>query len=602
MNKLLLSILCTAFSFFIYAQTEITSPNVSGIWTLSGSPYLVKNTVAVPAGSTLKIDAGVEVRFDGTYYMNVYGELQIDGTASEKVVMCADDTTGWHVLDENGGGWGGIRLYGSEASYTTSYIKHCEMRDMKTGPAIGLSSPRTGLYSERSFPVEGLIFHHNRARNELIVFQPYITGSGRMAMKNSSFYDNEVLTSTLSRSMLMDIKYFDTVDLSDVHFYANKGSMNVSALGIKNLTIRQSTFINNTTDNQNPVLFILACDSSSFRENLVKGNETGTDGALTIAQSSYAFIDNNAFYNNRLVNAENCGIANGGGAIKLSEFTECYVRNNVICNNQSSFVGGAIAATRGRLTIANNTIVNNFASGTYAQGGALYILHGTTLIAKNNIFYGNHQDKGYSASLTQKGIASMGETNIYFHKNFIDVPTADFFDGLIMALSVDTGDNIVGSTSDLMMIDPTEGYGYGEDASDKNFEIEESSICVDAGEATGAHATAFDFNLLSRIVGNIDIGAFELQTGQNTSINSTEKSKGNTLRMYPNPAFDYIMIEGNKTGGTLTIRNSLGQIVSTVVTGERPYKLSLSNLPAGVYHATFIHKLEKSYSTFTVIK
>lgn len=603
MKKALLSISLSLAFALAFAQTEIASPNVSGTWTLANSPYLIKNDISVPSGQTLRIEPGVEVRFDGLYYMHVYGDLQVDGSASQKVVVCANDTIGWYKLTVTGGGWRGIAFYGNTMySYTSSYIKHCEMRDIKTGPKDGLFYPRTGIYAERYLPIERLDFHHNHAKSNLIEIKQWYPGIGisKAIVKNSSFYNNSVIPTSGIVGHTLYISDFDSVDISDSRFFDNKHSGVVSVYGAGNVNVKESTFENNITNTPN-IIGISHTTSANFLRNIVINNQTGTDGALTINKTEVSFIDNNTFFNNRLVDADNCGANNGGAAIRVANSSNSYIRNNLLCNNQSSFVGGAVALSDAQVSLTNNTIVNNYASGTFAEGGALYLIN-SDLIAKNNIFYRNFNDHGSLTSLTPNGISVSGFSNLSFRHNFIDAPSADFFRGLFMASSVDSGENIIGSLSDLMMIDPTEDYGYGEDASGKNFELEESSVCVNTGDSAGAYATEFDFNLSPRIVGRIDIGAFELQTGQNTSINPTENSKTNTLKLYPNPAFDHIVIEGSKYGGTLTIINSLGQIVSTAVIGQQPYKLSLSNLPAGVYHSTFSDKFEKSYSMFTVLK
>jgi hypothetical protein len=603
MKKFLVLMLLVFTSVITFSQTEITSETISGTWTLENSPYLIKNDVAVPSGQTLRIEAGVEVRFDGLHYMHVYGDLQIDGSASQRVLLCANDTTGWYKLTVNGGGWRGIAFYGSTMySYTLSYIKHCEIRDIKTGPKDGLFYPRTGIYAERYLPIEHLDFHHNHAKSNLIEITQWYPGIGisKAIVKNSSFYNNSVIPTSGIVGHTLYISDFDSVDISGSQFFDNKHSTVVSVFGAGNVNITKNSFENNITSYPNAVIFSVSHATSTYiSENTVVHNSTGTKGALTIGNTASSFVDNNAFFNNRLEDAVNCGLTDGGAAIRITNGDNSYVRNNLICNNQSSFVGGAIAISQTKLFLTNNTIVNNYA---FAKAGALYMIKNCTLVAQNNIFSGNRRRRTSPASLEPDGITSWGNNSLYFHHNFVDAPMGDFFEGLHDDSIVDTADNIIGSLSDLMMIDPTEDYGYGEDASGKNFELEESSICVNAGDSAGAYVTELDFNLSPRVVGHIDIGAFELQTGQNTSINPTENSKTNTLKLYPNPAFDHVVIEGNKRGGTLTIINSLGQIVSTAVIDQQPYKLSLSNLPAGVYRATYSNKFENSYSTFTVIK
>ena len=98
------------------------------VWEDLGVPYLVASDLTVPAGKTLTINAGVVVKFQavnpGDGYnngieLNVYGTLNLQGTAGQKVVFTSsrDDTYGG---DSNGdgagsspeaGNWGAIHYY-----------------------------------------------------------------------------------------------------------------------------------------------------------------------------------------------------------------------------------------------------------------------------------------------------------------------------------------------------------------------------------------------------------------------------------------------------------------------------------------------------------
>lgn len=70
------------------AQTEVTG-DVSGTWTLGGSPYLASGDLTVPEGETLTIEPGVEVIFQhqvedqSTFY--VFGSLNAIGTEEDSI-------------------------------------------------------------------------------------------------------------------------------------------------------------------------------------------------------------------------------------------------------------------------------------------------------------------------------------------------------------------------------------------------------------------------------------------------------------------------------------------------------------------------------------
>ena len=67
-------------SFNSNAQTSIPGGNVSGFWALAGSPYYIQGSIVIPNDSTLTIEPGVTVNFQGTsaqiYIIFFHGCLQ----------------------------------------------------------------------------------------------------------------------------------------------------------------------------------------------------------------------------------------------------------------------------------------------------------------------------------------------------------------------------------------------------------------------------------------------------------------------------------------------------------------------------------------------
>ena len=57
------------------AQTVIPPGDVSGTWTLGGSPYEIQGEITIPDSSTLTIEPGVLVEFQGHYKLIVEGRL-----------------------------------------------------------------------------------------------------------------------------------------------------------------------------------------------------------------------------------------------------------------------------------------------------------------------------------------------------------------------------------------------------------------------------------------------------------------------------------------------------------------------------------------------
>ena len=90
------------------AQTSIQGGEVSGVWTKTGSPYLINGDITVPQNQTLSIEPGVEIRFAGHYGLYVNGSLQARGAVRDSVSFTVSDTTGFYKKAHIG--WKGIRF------------------------------------------------------------------------------------------------------------------------------------------------------------------------------------------------------------------------------------------------------------------------------------------------------------------------------------------------------------------------------------------------------------------------------------------------------------------------------------------------------------
>ncbi|MBU0520259.1 right-handed parallel beta-helix repeat-containing protein [bacterium] len=93
-------VLClTLITLATSAQTIIPAGSVSGTWTLAGSPYLVEGEIAVEENTSLAIDPGVVVDFQGYYKLVVNGWLVAEGTAEDSIhFTAANPSEGWHGI------------------------------------------------------------------------------------------------------------------------------------------------------------------------------------------------------------------------------------------------------------------------------------------------------------------------------------------------------------------------------------------------------------------------------------------------------------------------------------------------------------------------
>jgi predicted outer membrane repeat protein len=115
---------------------------VWGSWTTSGNPYNVVGELRVPPGSTLVIDPGVTVKFQGHYKFVVdsAATLSAVGTKENPILFIAADTAA---------GWHGLRLLSASPECR---ISHCQLQN---GKANGSEEDAKGgaLYCWCSDPV-----------------------------------------------------------------------------------------------------------------------------------------------------------------------------------------------------------------------------------------------------------------------------------------------------------------------------------------------------------------------------------------------------------------------------------------------------------------
>jgi len=81
-----------AFTLTLDAQTNVAG-DVSGVWELVDSPFIVTGDISITGTNSLEIEPGVEVKFDGFYQFVVYGILHAVGTESEPIIFTSNMPT-----------------------------------------------------------------------------------------------------------------------------------------------------------------------------------------------------------------------------------------------------------------------------------------------------------------------------------------------------------------------------------------------------------------------------------------------------------------------------------------------------------------------------
>jgi parallel beta-helix repeat protein len=115
--------------------TDVTS-DITGntTWTISGSPYIVKQNVTVTGGNTLTIQAGVVVKFSGYLSLSISGALVVSGIPAGRVIFTYDSST------PTAGSWEGLRFL-ANSDDTGSSITSADILYASNGLYLDHSSP-----------------------------------------------------------------------------------------------------------------------------------------------------------------------------------------------------------------------------------------------------------------------------------------------------------------------------------------------------------------------------------------------------------------------------------------------------------------------------
>ena len=581
-NLLILIFLCSAF--YSSASTDITTSSVSGHWTLSGSPYLVHNDISIAGTSSLIIDPGVSVLFQGPYNLYVSGILYAAGTELQPITFNVSDTSGWWNSSTSNGGWHGITFQpftGTGAD--TSLLQYCNISYTKFDSADAMSSPMmTTLYVQRSLTLNNCNFSNNKSAYDYLL---YVLTAPLEAfnMGNCTFTSN---------SFARPVIFIDNFAGGTSHLFGNKISQNhsdfVILLGAAvNLLFENNEIYDNTSVN-GTILFVGTTSSmvtkdchATIRSNKIHDNVNTFDAAL-VCFSGFRDINATLVCNNQHTSGL-CGARDGGGGINIMynspgsyDSTFYTVRNNVIANNYSPFHGGGISIDDAQCLIANNQVVNN----TSAIGGGLYMYTNFPSAFKNNVFYGNITSSDTS-SLNAPDISGTSTTTVEYdhnwsqHSSLFGVDLGSFF-----TFSGDTTTNIMGTNP--QMVAPTITAAVTESALTADFSLLYTSTCINAGDSTGADTYITDFAGNTRIVsGILDIGAFEFNP--TTLLAPSIIHSAAAISVFPNPASSSLLLSAPYIITDVTITNLMGQLVMALSNTEATMELNVSRLTSGVY-------------------
>ena len=291
----------------------------SGIWTLSGSPYLLNYDHIVNAGSTLTIEPGVEVIFTGRYKLEVRGRLLAEGTNSNSVIFTSE-------LPEIG--MRGVRFINTnENSMDSSKLIFCRLENGKGG-------------------FEEMLYQDNLYGGAVYCLNSSKVLIANSMIKNSSATFGGGIACTESPVRIRNCLIRNDSATMGGGIYLSQS----------NATLSQNMIEDNQSGYSNGGGIYCNHSDATFNQDTISDNSAKYGGGL-------GFSNSNAILNSVVINYNYAGVDAGGIYAMNSDLT----LNNVMLNfNLSELSGGAILCFDHSDLQLNRTLIhgNNSKSGS----------------------------------------------------------------------------------------------------------------------------------------------------------------------------------------------------------------------------------------------
>jgi parallel beta-helix repeat protein len=341
------SVALLVFSTWSYqsALSLDVSGDVWGVWSPDNNPYRVVGELRVPPGSSLVIQPGCFIDFQGHY------KFMVDSTAILSAVGTESDSITFTTAD-TATGWFGLRFYYADSNSELSYCI------IEYGKAAFVDEPWPPWPDMEGGGV-------NCVNSDISITHCFISNNVARDGRGGGIFIWE------STALISD----NTIHQNRAGFYG--GGIHCSGCDVT---------ISGNSITANIAWFPLGGDMGggiscfdsdvNIIDNIIKYNTAGvSSGGIKIFGGSLAFIVNNIIEHNI---AELCGGIGLRGP-------DTYIANNVIANNLAGHYNGGIVLNSPRITLLNNVVAFNEAQ---LQPGVSLIGEGIDSVL-NNIIWGN---------------------------------------------------------------------------------------------------------------------------------------------------------------------------------------------------------------------
>jgi len=299
MKTILLSLIAVFFSIAIYSQTPVPPGPISGTWTLAGSPYLIMGETTIDSGTTLTIEPGVLVEWQGSFTMFVQGQILAQGTEADSIIFtAANPDTGFRS----------IRFVDTPVGNDTSRFEYCVFKYGRVyGPWPDNCGGAIASLNYGKFIIDHCLFDHNTAVDYNIEYP----GGGAIALYTSS-------------PVIRNSKFINNVSY---------GGGAIVCRAESHPLIEYNLFTENTGDYGGAIMCYINSDPP-IEHNLFYNNTAQHDGgAIELSHNCSPDIINNTI-------ANNVAYAKGGG-IDLYQGCSPTINNTILWGN-TAFEGNQV--------------------------------------------------------------------------------------------------------------------------------------------------------------------------------------------------------------------------------------------------------------------
>ncbi|MCX6233497.1 MAG: T9SS type A sorting domain-containing protein [Bacteroidetes bacterium] len=405
-------LLIIIFTIDIKAQegTEIPGGDVFGHWTAGNSPYYIQGNITLPTDSALIIDPGVEVIFQGNYYLNVFGSLQSIGTSTDSIIFIGKNPLTY---------WYGISFDTESAlNPDQSDIRFCRFENVHNRPG----NTKFGAIKVNQHIIETI---ENCTFQECEMAITLSTNSPVHLIQNC-YFDNITGYWAVNLSTNQVVNSFNVLTNTFSSIYQNAIIIEDNRVALMTVNIENNVFDNNGIEQSNSSIIIsgnylienVRIVQNSFN-NINKGHPDGT--TVLITENNEDFTLN--FLDNTIESCGNPGALSGG--IYVDKSYEILFSSNEFTGNQG-YKSGMAYINSNRFTSENDVFTSNSSifepdDDKSGNGGAIFFQN----VGENGLFKISETQFSHNNAIKKGGSIFI---NILNQFDSIEIKNSSFID------------------------------------------------------------------------------------------------------------------------------------------------------------------------------